>query len=551
MTRRLTPRSTLALLKDEAKRWLRALRAGDADAIGRLRAVLPDAPATPVLRDVQHALAREHGLRDWRALRAALDDLALDARTREERLALVLRHGWDGDAALARRLVARDPSLVRDSVFTAAACGDVDTVRALVDATPSLVHATDPVRGWTPLAHVAYGRLDEEHALTIATFLLDAGADASFTFDDGWGNPFTLLTGAIGQGEGVKATHPQAGELAELLIARGADPYDTQALYNTSIVADDVAWLDVLWAHCERRGRTAAWSATDGPRLGGRFATTTLDYLLGNAVANDHRRRAAWLLAHGADANTRHAYSGEFVHTQARFAGYGAMATLLAEHGAREETLTGERALLVAVMSGDGAAVRAMLGDGPLPPRAAHLLHAAAARRNASAVEMLLALGADVGATDRDGATPLHHAVHGGSLPVVERLLAAGADPDRRDAKYDATAFGWAEHLGRPEIAERLAGVSRDVWALARSGRTERLAVVLEERPALARATRAGGDAPTPLFALPDDDERATEVAALLRRHGADTRVRNADGRTAADVARRRGLDETAERLGT
>jgi uncharacterized protein len=34
----------------------------------------------------------------------------------------------------------------------------------------------------------------------MARLLLDAGADPHFRFDDGWGNAFTLITGAIGQG---------------------------------------------------------------------------------------------------------------------------------------------------------------------------------------------------------------------------------------------------------------------------------------------------------------------------------------------------------------
>ena len=63
---------SLESLKKEAKRWLDLLRDGDADARDRLRRVLPDAPASPVLRDVQHALAREHGFDGWTALAAAV-----------------------------------------------------------------------------------------------------------------------------------------------------------------------------------------------------------------------------------------------------------------------------------------------------------------------------------------------------------------------------------------------------------------------------------------------------------------------------------------------
>ena len=54
--------STLDNSRKAAKRWLRALREGDRDAFERLRRAYPDAPATPVLRDVQHALARERGI---------------------------------------------------------------------------------------------------------------------------------------------------------------------------------------------------------------------------------------------------------------------------------------------------------------------------------------------------------------------------------------------------------------------------------------------------------------------------------------------------------
>jgi hypothetical protein len=69
MPRQLTPRSTLENLKREAKRWLKALRANVEEARARLERALPNAPAVPTLRDVQHALALEHGLPGWTALK--------------------------------------------------------------------------------------------------------------------------------------------------------------------------------------------------------------------------------------------------------------------------------------------------------------------------------------------------------------------------------------------------------------------------------------------------------------------------------------------------
>ena len=61
MIRRITPKSSLDNLKREAKRWLHALRSGDARARARFERALPNAPVEPTLRHVQHALAREHG----------------------------------------------------------------------------------------------------------------------------------------------------------------------------------------------------------------------------------------------------------------------------------------------------------------------------------------------------------------------------------------------------------------------------------------------------------------------------------------------------------
>ena len=65
-------RRGLDSLRKEAKAWLRALRARQADARARFERALSPAPHAPTLRDVQHALAREHGFAGWAALTRAL-----------------------------------------------------------------------------------------------------------------------------------------------------------------------------------------------------------------------------------------------------------------------------------------------------------------------------------------------------------------------------------------------------------------------------------------------------------------------------------------------
>jgi hypothetical protein len=75
----------LESLKKEAKRWLTALRANLPDARARLERILPDAPPSPILRDVQLALAREHGFSGWTELKRRLAAHAQDTGRALER----------------------------------------------------------------------------------------------------------------------------------------------------------------------------------------------------------------------------------------------------------------------------------------------------------------------------------------------------------------------------------------------------------------------------------------------------------------------------------
>ena len=52
--------------------------------------------------------------------------------------------------------------------------------------------------------------------------------------------------------------------------------------------------------------------------------------------------------------------------------------------------------------------------------------------------------------------TGLHYAAFNGHRPLVEYLLADGADPRIKDKKVNSTAAGWADHTGFAEIKELL-----------------------------------------------------------------------------------------------
>jgi hypothetical protein len=71
MPRQITPATSVDNLKKEAKRWLRDLRAEKVAARARFERAWARGPSQPGLRDVQHALAREYGFRNWIALTKA------------------------------------------------------------------------------------------------------------------------------------------------------------------------------------------------------------------------------------------------------------------------------------------------------------------------------------------------------------------------------------------------------------------------------------------------------------------------------------------------
>jgi hypothetical protein len=68
----LARRRSLESLKKEAKRWFDALRQNDPDARARLKRAIPTPAAKPTLREVQHALALEHGFSGWTELKRRL-----------------------------------------------------------------------------------------------------------------------------------------------------------------------------------------------------------------------------------------------------------------------------------------------------------------------------------------------------------------------------------------------------------------------------------------------------------------------------------------------
>jgi ankyrin repeat protein/truncated hemoglobin YjbI len=130
-------------------------------------------------------------------------------------------------------------------------------------------------------------------------------------------------------------------------------------------------------------------------------------------------------------------------------------------------------------------------------------------------VTVLLGYGADVNGRGREGLTALHYAVRGGELPVIRCLLDHGADVAARDPDGLTPLL----HLARTRAAldhvavlELLARYGADLDA--RTGAGETLLFSYARR----------GDAP---------------AVRWLLAHGADPRIRNDRGASAADLAER------------
>jgi ankyrin repeat protein len=196
-------------------------------------------------------------------------------------------------------------------------------------------------------------------------------------------------------------------------------------------------------------------------------------------------------------------------------------------------------------MSGDRETARRLLTAHPEYRRFPGAMYQAADRDRVDVAEMLLELGVSPD-VEHGGWTALHSTAHNNAVRVAKLLIERGATIDIRDKKYHSTPLGHAVWAGNQEMVDVLSGVSRDVIALVRAGKLERLRAVLGAEPQLVQATRDGR---TPLYFLSPPEERALEIAELLVAQGADPKFLDADGLTAADAAAKSGLEELAELL--
>ena len=456
-----------------------------------LRAHAPDAK----LHQAQLAVARDHGFASWRALKAHIDDINGVAGGR----ARVFAAARDGDVEAVRRAfeagfdpatpdrdgrtvyqIAKElrhadieilaqriqggrlyPEAEQDKVqaiMVAAQAGDVTTLAERLDANPELIDALGG-RGMEKATPLAIAALRNQHGA--ARLLIARGADVNKRdFPDNAG-PLHFA-----------AAHADL-EMIRLLVEAGAD-IDGHG--------DDHAVGVLGWATCFRgvREDVAAWLLDHGASLNV-WTAIALDrpdalreliaqdpaLLAARMSRNEHRRTplhhaaaknrlrmVQLLLELGADPNATDATGGTPLTTAAQEHADAAISAALAAAGSRLDLLT-------AINTGRLDEAEAMLRENPdrIGPDGADTiaLHLAVSKNDLPALRWLLAHGVAVNARRMMwdcNHTALHMAVERGAMDIARLLLEAGADPNIRDDKFDATALGWAEHFGRPDFAE-------------------------------------------------------------------------------------------------
>jgi ankyrin repeat protein len=366
---------------------------------------------------------------------------------------------WHGDLSRAQALLREHPELRSSDIHTAAVLGDEAAVRRFLAEQPGAARATSPPHGGDALTYLTlskYLRLEPARGpsfVRAAAALLDAGADpnAGFWTTGPRREHETPLYGAAGV-----AHNP---ELTRLLLERGADPNDEEAVYHSPETTDNAAMrVLVETGRLTRENlslmlvRKHDWHDYEGAK-----------YLLEHGADPNYHRERGWipihhaiernnaldlvqlLLDHGADPTLRK--DGVTAIERAARRGRGDVLRLFEQRGF-PIALHGVDRLVAACALDQPDTIRAIREREPglvreLLARGATLLAEFASTWNTAGVRHLLDLGVPVNARyEGDGyfdiarhSTALHVAAWQSRPDLVRLLVECGADVQARDAQ--------------------------------------------------------------------------------------------------------------------
>jgi ankyrin repeat protein len=459
---------SLENLRKKVKQLQKRVRAGDTEALARVREFHPRAQAALrdfKLSDAQLVAARTYSFPSWAKLKAhaeAIQPFVWNPPEATESLAdeflrraCVDYTSWTrSDGEKARQLLDEHPEVARANIYTAAAAGDVDAARSM------LTNAKGGPHNWEPLLYACYSRVPGRSTLEVARMLIENGADPNAGFL--WrGNvpPFTALTAAFGGGErgANDPPHQEGTALARLLLDAGADPNDDQTLYNRHFEPND-DHLKLLFSYGLGQDKGGPWFKRFGERL--LSPSKMLVEQLWSAAGKNYVDRVKLLVEHGADVNGTSFRNGRTSYEMAVRAGNEEIAAYLLAHGAKTIALSDDERFAAACVSGRRDEALAMLAGDPSRVERlgiegrVNLLHHAVEANHPDGIRLMAELGFEVSGRTRN--TPLHSAAWNGNLVLVELLLELGADPNVRDAAYDGTPLDWAAYNGQAEVVEYL-----------------------------------------------------------------------------------------------
>ena len=178
------------------------------------------------------------------------------------------------------------------------------------------------------------------------------------------------------------------------------------------------------------------------------------------------------------------------------------------------------------------------------------------------AMDFLLAKDGNWNMTGVNNGAVLHRAAWDGDLPMVQRLIAKGADISNRDNPFGGTPLSWAQHNKQTAVVNWLrANCKIDIHDAVSFDFPEHVEARLREDPTCVNRRIDHWEIPqsTPLFwsawnHISDvdsghtiDEAQRLPVVRLLLDHGGDPNIIAGDGSTALDVAHAAGAKEIAD----
>jgi ankyrin repeat protein len=557
----LSPSASLTLpgkpdldhLKKQAKQLLRDVRAQQGEALQTIIAFHPRPAEFSNLRDAQLALARRYGYADWEQLRDEVELRQLRSGTPKEQAERFINHAclrYNGDDQAWRYGRASEwlrqlPELVRADFYCALVAADLEVVRDFLRRDQTLALRNGGPRDWPPLMYVTYSRVEQnkEQAVAVAKLLLELGASPDSYSEELRG--FTALTGAIGEGERGSiacVAHPCAGELVKLLLDAGANPNQSQALYNTMLSEHLGRWLPIFVQYGLKAGEPANWGPDEKEPI--------FDFLLSQVVLQGKLELVRYLLEHGANANAVSRYNHHSAHAIAQLTGRTEIADLLERFGAKSEPLSVADQFRVACDRRDRKLGASLLRQHP------QLLQDNELFRDCALVDVqtclwLVAQGYDINSSNRSGQTVLHGYALFNNPDAIKTLLQRGADPEAKENNWRATPLGMALHHRHWPAVEVLLPISNNLFDVCQMAATERAASLLARDPTLAQQRTPRGNTPLHVVsqAKQDDPDFNASVATieLLLKYGVDPKALNNEGKTPAQWYRQLGMDEIAD----